>query len=81
VPPINTVSLSFLSTPAVCTAANGSMTVYPTGGVMPYTYLWNTGTTTASITSRPSGSYTATVTAWAVKRQERGTCHQHRRWA
>ncbi len=62
VPPINTVSLSFLSTPAVCTAANGSMTVYPTGGVMPYTYLWSTGATTASITSRPTGSYTATVT-------------------
>ncbi len=62
VPPINTISLSFLATPAVCTAANGKMTVYPVGGPAPYTYLWNTGATTATITGRQAGNHTVTVT-------------------
>ncbi|MCD6012021.1 MAG: hypothetical protein K0Q79_1883 [Flavipsychrobacter sp.] len=62
VPPINTISLSFLATPAVCTAANGKMTVYPVGGPAPYTYVWNTGATTATITGRQAGNHTVTVT-------------------
>ena len=62
VPPINTISLSFLSTPAICTLANGSTTVTATGGGAPYTYLWNTGATTATLSARAAGTYSVTVT-------------------
>jgi uncharacterized repeat protein (TIGR01451 family) len=62
VPPVDVVSASFLSVPAVCIAANGSMTAYPTGGVAPYHYLWSTGATTATISSRPAGNYSVKIT-------------------
>lgn len=42
--------------------SNGSAMVNVTGGTTPYTYLWSTGTTTASITNRPAGTYTVTTT-------------------
>ncbi len=43
-------------------ANNGSATAAPTGGTAPYTYLWSTGATTASINNLDSGNYTVTVT-------------------
>ncbi|MCU0346397.1 MAG: SprB repeat-containing protein, partial [Saprospiraceae bacterium] len=43
-------------------ANNGSATAAPTGGTSPYTYLWSTGATTASINNLNSGTYTVTVT-------------------
>ncbi|MFK8164163.1 MAG: T9SS type A sorting domain-containing protein, partial [Lewinella sp.] len=43
--------------------ANGSVTVNPSGGTGPYTYLWNIGNqTTATINDLPQGFYTCTVT-------------------
>ncbi|WP_083926169.1 T9SS type A sorting domain-containing protein [Neolewinella persica] len=43
--------------------ANGSVTVNPSGGTVPYTYLWNIGNqTTATINDLPQGFYTCTVT-------------------
>ncbi len=36
---------------------NGSITMNPTGGVMPYTYTWDNGLTTASITNLGAGTY------------------------
>ncbi len=62
VPPIDVMSASFLETPALCTLSNGSMTVYPVGGVTPYHYLWNTGATTATITGKATGYYSVTIT-------------------
>lgn len=62
IPPIDVISTSFLYTPATCTLSNGSITTYPTGGVTPYTYLWSTGTGGASLTGRPAGYYTVTIT-------------------
>lgn len=43
---------------------NGTATVTPSGGTMPYTYSWNTAPvkTTATATRLVSGNYTATVT-------------------
>lgn len=42
--------------------ATGSATANPSGGNAPYTYLWSTGATTASINNRPAGTYSVTVT-------------------
>jgi hypothetical protein len=42
-------------------AAEGSIEVSVTGGTAPYTYEWNTGANTASLSNLSSGSYTLTV--------------------
>ncbi|MDF1694434.1 MAG: M36 family metallopeptidase [Saprospiraceae bacterium] len=41
---------------------NGSIEVLPSGGVGNYTYLWETGATTAEITNLTPGVYTVSVT-------------------
>ncbi len=43
-------------------ANNGSATSAPTGGTAPYTFLWSTGATTATINNLNSGTYSVTVT-------------------
>src|SRR6185436_3276751 len=43
-------------------ACNGSLTVNTINGVPPFSYLWSTGDTTASIDSLCAGSYSVTVT-------------------
>ena len=43
-------------------ADDGSVEANVTGGVAPYTYLWNTGATTAEITGLSGGTYSVTVT-------------------
>jgi hypothetical protein len=42
--------------------APGALTANPTGGTLPYTYLWSNGVTTAGITNLTAGTYTVTVT-------------------
>ncbi len=41
---------------------NGSAKANPTGGTAPFTYLWNNGQTTASVTNLCAGTYIVTVT-------------------
>ncbi|MBL7785592.1 MAG: hypothetical protein JNM36_06785, partial [Chitinophagales bacterium] len=41
---------------------DGSASVNATGGTSPYTYLWNSGETTSSISGKTAGTYTVTVT-------------------
>ncbi len=41
---------------------NGSLTVDVQGGTAPYTYLWDNGETTASISGLSSGSYNVNIT-------------------
>lgn len=41
---------------------DGQVTANPLGGTPPFSYLWSTGATTASIGGLPSGIYTVTVT-------------------
>ncbi|MCO5288690.1 MAG: SprB repeat-containing protein [Bacteroidetes bacterium] len=50
------------STNATCGQNNGSITTSVSGGTPTYTYLWNTGATTSSITNVAAGTYTVTVT-------------------
>ncbi len=42
--------------------ANGSIDISVSGGVGPYTYLWNTGSTSEDLGSLLAGSYSVTVT-------------------
>jgi len=54
------INLTYTSTAANCT--NGTASVTVSGGVPPYSYLWNTGANTTSINNLIQGVYTATVT-------------------
>lgn len=62
VPPVNIITAALSSTSPLCTLANGTLSVTPTGGVAPYSYSWNTGATTAGITSIAAGAYSVTIT-------------------
>ncbi|MES2139782.1 MAG: SprB repeat-containing protein, partial [Bacteroidota bacterium] len=43
--------------------STGAISITPSGGIAPYTYLWQPGNqTTSSITGKPVGTYTVTVT-------------------
>jgi hypothetical protein len=47
-----------------CHGANsGSINLFITGGVAPYTYVWNDGITTRNRTNLIAGDYSVTVTA------------------
>ncbi|HHJ51243.1 MAG TPA: hypothetical protein ENJ88_10145, partial [Phaeodactylibacter sp.] len=48
--------------PACGGFSTGSITANPSGGMPPYSYLWNTGATTQTITGLPVGTYSVTVT-------------------
>jgi gliding motility-associated-like protein len=53
--------LSFVNDPK-CNLSNGDITVLPSGGTLPYSYLWNTGQTSSTIAGLNTGTYTLTVT-------------------
>lgn len=42
--------------------SDGSVTATPMAGTAPFSYLWNTGATTASVSNLPAGTYQVTVT-------------------
>ena len=54
------INLTYNSTAANC--ANGTANVTASGGIAPYSYLWNTGANTTLINNLIQGVYTATVT-------------------
>ena len=56
------ISLFVDAVDAVCTNGTGRITITVSGGTAPYTYLWNTGATTLSLTNLSGGTYTLTVT-------------------
>ena len=49
------------TTQASCGNSDGSVSVTVSGGTSPYTYSWNTGATTTSLSSVGAGTYTVTV--------------------
>jgi len=60
----STLSATATETPATCSSCNGTATVTPVGGALPYSYSWNTTPvqTTATAIGLCAGTYTATVT-------------------
>lgn len=58
------IQISFDMTPtSSCDEINdGSLEAQVSGGTAPYSYLWSSGETTATITDKSIGSYTVTVT-------------------
>ncbi len=57
------ITVVLQATPPSCGGfANGTVTAWPSGGVPPYAYLWNTGDTTQVISNLPAGTYSVVVT-------------------
>lgn len=51
-----------IATTNITCDGTGTLTITPTGGIGPYTYLWTPGgQTTASLSNLPTGTYTYTV--------------------
>lgn len=48
--------------PACFGSSNGSATINPSGGAMPFAYAWSNGQTTQTATNLAAGTYTATLT-------------------
>ena len=58
----NTVDGTVTVVDDICNKKVGSATANPTGGSPPYTFMWNTGATTQTITGLGAGTYTVTIT-------------------
>jgi len=58
---VSNLQSSSTETAALCGKNNGSITLTNFGGTTPYSYLWNTGATTATINNLSPGYYTVTV--------------------
>ena len=56
------LSVSITGVNSSCGANNGSATASVIGGTAPFTYLWSTGATTASISGLGAGTYSVSVT-------------------
>ena len=57
-----TIFASVNPTPATCTATDGAVIAFGSGGLPPYTYLWSNSATTQSQTGLASNYYDVTVT-------------------
>jgi hypothetical protein len=57
------IGITPMITPVTCNGGtDGAATIVVEGGVAPYTYLWSTGATTASVSGMAAGAYQVTVT-------------------
>ena len=48
-------------TQALCANGSGAITILPSGGTAPYSFLWSNSATTATITGLSAGSYDVTI--------------------
>jgi|GEM_PF-1635047 len=56
------ITLQLQETPPTCAGNDGEITAVVTGGAAPYTYQWNTGDTTSTISNLIPGGYSVLVT-------------------
>jgi len=57
------VTFNLTGTTIVCGAGNtGSASANPTGGTAPFSFIWNTGATSPTVSGLTEGTYTVTVT-------------------
>ena len=56
------LNVTATATAATCGGSNGTVTTSVTGATGNFTYLWNTGATTANLTGLAAGTYCVTVT-------------------
>lgn len=60
---VSQLSLSLSASPAaICPGSNSTITANVSNGSAPYSYLWNSGTTSSSLVVNTNGTYTVTVT-------------------
>ena len=65
---ISTVKVTLVANNPTCAGINdGSVSVTPTVGTAPYSYLWSTGANTQVVTNLAPGFYTVTITDGAGK--------------
>ena len=62
IPPVSNISASIAADNAVCPAKTGAVYTNAIGDNPPFTFLWNTGATTQSISNTSTGSYNCTIT-------------------
>jgi uncharacterized repeat protein (TIGR01451 family) len=62
VPQAISISAGMVSGAPTCTNADGTASVFASGGTAPYTYLWSNGATSPSQTGLAAGNYAVTVT-------------------
>ena len=55
------ISATIAPTNPKCSSGTGSATATPSGGTAPYTYSWNTGSTSQTLTGVAAGTYTCTI--------------------
>jgi hypothetical protein len=60
--PANIINALVNNVSPVCPVTTGSISLNVTGSDPPFTYMWNTGATTSSITGVPVGSYSCIIT-------------------
>jgi gliding motility-associated-like protein len=60
--PDSILILSITNGTSPCASSNSTIYANISGGLAPYTYLWNTGATSTSITNYANGNYSVTVT-------------------
>lgn len=58
----DTVLINKSTTKTICSANNGSITLNPTKGNAPFSYLWNNGSTLQNRTGLVAGTYKVTIT-------------------
>ncbi|MCX2738923.1 gliding motility-associated C-terminal domain-containing protein [Pontibacter anaerobius] len=56
------IDVQLTGTPVICSGTMGTVTANVTGGNGTISYKWSSGETTATISNKPAGTYTVTVT-------------------
>lgn len=58
----NAITTTIVSMNDTCTSSSGYISVSPSGGAGPFTYLWSNSQTTSAINNLSGGTYSVTVT-------------------